>query len=62
MRRFVNSYQLLIIDEMGYLPMNQEQANLFSQIVAKRYERGSLIGTSNLPFGQWVTPWPGMRR
>ena len=33
--------------------MNQEQANLFFQIVAKRYERGSLIVTSNLPFGQW---------
>ncbi len=32
---------------------NQEQANLFFQIVAKRYERGSLIVTSNLPFGQW---------
>lgn len=53
LRRFVNPYRLLIIDEMGYLPMNQEQANLFFQIVAKRYERGSLIVTSNLPFGQW---------
>jgi DNA replication protein DnaC len=53
LRRFVNPYRLLIIDEMGYLPMSQEQANLFFQIVAKRYERGSLIVTSNLPFGQW---------
>lgn len=53
LKRFVNPYRLLIIDEMGYLPMNQKQANLFFQIVAKRYERGSLIVISNLPFGQW---------
>jgi DNA replication protein DnaC len=42
-----------LIDEMGYLPMSREQANLFFQVIAKRYERGSLIVTSNLPFGQW---------
>jgi DNA replication protein DnaC len=33
--------------------MSREQANLFFQVIAKRYERGSLIVTSNLPFGQW---------
>jgi DNA replication protein DnaC len=38
---------------IGYLPMSREQANLFFQVIAKRYERGSLIVTSNLPFGQW---------
>ena len=53
LKRFVNPYRLLIIDEIGYLPMSREQANLFFQVVAKRYERGSLIVTSNLPFGQW---------
>ena len=42
-----------LIDEIGYLPMSREQANLFFQVIAKRYERGSLIVTSNLPFGQW---------
>jgi DNA replication protein DnaC len=42
-----------LIDEMGYLPMSREQADLFFQVIAKRYERGSLIVTSNLPFGQW---------
>ncbi|MFP3434277.1 ATP-binding protein, partial [Paraburkholderia sp. SIMBA_061] len=52
-KRFVNPYRLLIIDEIGYLPMSREQANLFFQVIAKRYERGSLIVTSNLPFGQW---------
>jgi DNA replication protein DnaC len=33
--------------------MNREQANLFFQVIAARYEKGSLIVTSNLPFGQW---------
>ncbi len=48
-----STYRLLIIDEIGYLPMSREQANLFFQVIAARYERGSLIVTSNLPFGQW---------
>lgn len=53
MHRAINSYRLLIVDEIGYLPMNREQANLFFQVIAARYEKGSLIVTSNLPFGQW---------
>jgi DNA replication protein DnaC len=53
LKRFVNPYRQLIIDEIGYLPMGREQANLFFQVIAKRYEKGSLILTSNLPFGQW---------
>jgi DNA replication protein DnaC len=55
MHRAVNAYRLLIIDEVGYLPMSREQANLFFQVVAARYEKGSLIVTSNLSFGQWDT-------
>jgi DNA replication protein DnaC len=53
MHRSINCYRLLIIDEIGYLPMSREQANLFFQVIAARYEKGSLIVTSNLPFGQW---------
>ena len=53
MHRAISAYRLLIIDEIGYLPMSREQANLFFQVIATRYERGSLIVTSNLPFGQW---------
>jgi hypothetical protein len=45
--------KLLIIDEIGYLPFGREQANLFFQVVAKRYEKGSMILTSNLAFGSW---------
>ncbi len=43
----------LILDEFGYIKLNEEQANLFFQIVNKRYETGSIIITSNLPFTQW---------
>lgn len=53
MHRAIKAYRLLIIDEIGYLPMNREQANLFFQVIAALYEKGSLIVTSNLPFGQW---------
>lgn len=53
MHRAVAAYRLLIIDEIGYLPMSREQANLFFQVIAVRYEKGSVIVTSNLPFGQW---------
>jgi DNA replication protein DnaC len=42
-KRITKPYRLLIIDEMGYLSMDQEQANLLFQVVAKRYETGSLI-------------------
>ena len=55
MNRTIKAYRLLIIDEIGYLPMNREQANLFFQVIAALYEKGSLIVTSNLPFGQWDT-------
>jgi len=44
---------LLIIDEVGYIPFEAEAANLFFQLVAARYERASLIVTSNQPFGRW---------
>ena len=55
MHRAIKAYRLLIIDEIGYLPMNREQANLFFQVIAALYEKSSLIVTSNLPFGQWDT-------
>jgi DNA replication protein DnaC len=44
---------LLIIDEVGYIPFEAEAANLFFQLVSARYERASLIVTSNKPFGRW---------
>ena len=59
LRRAVLAYRLLIIDENGYLPMSREQANLFFQVIAKRYEKGSLIEISNLVFGQWDSAFSG---
>lgn len=53
MQRSVLSPKLLIIDEIGYLPFNSQESKLLFEVVAKRYEKGSMILTSNLPFGQW---------
>ena len=44
---------LLIIDEVGYIPFDGEAANLFFQLISARYERASVIVTSNKPFGRW---------
>ena len=52
LHRTVAMPKLLIIDEIGYLPFGREQANLFFQVVAKRYEKGSMI-LLNLAFGSW---------
>ena len=48
MKRSFMSPSILIIDEVGYLPLQRNQANLFFQVIAKRYETGSIILTSNL--------------
>ena len=47
--------KLLVVDEIGYLPFGRDEANLFFNVVAKRYERGSMVLTSNLPFTQWAS-------
>ncbi len=44
---------LLIIDEVGYIPFEAEAANLFFQLISARYERASVIVTSNKAFGRW---------
>ncbi len=47
-------YGLIIVDEVGYLPFEQDAANLFFQLVSSRYEHASLVLTSNLPFSGWA--------
>jgi len=59
--RTLSRYSLLIIDEIGYLPLHREQAHLFFQIVAARYEKASTIMTSNLSFGAWDQAFAGDR-
>ena len=49
----IRRYKLIIIDEVGYIPFDQDAANLFFQLIASRYEQGSVMVTSNLPFGRW---------
>jgi len=44
---------LLVIDEIGYLPIDRVGANLFFQLISRRYERGPMILTSNQGFGSW---------
>ena len=51
--RRLGRYPLIVIDEVGYIPFEPEAANLFFQLVSARYERASLIVTSNKPFGRW---------
>lgn len=53
MQRSVLAPRLLIIDEIGYLPFTAHESKLLFDVIAKRYEKGSVILTSNLPFGQW---------
>ena len=47
--------KLLIVDELGYLPFEPNAAHLFFQLVSRRYERGSLLITSNRSVGEWGT-------
>ena len=53
LNRIISHSKLLIIDELGYLPINKIQANYLFQIISKRYENNSIIITSNLNFGLW---------
>jgi DNA replication protein DnaC len=46
--------KLLVIDEIGYIPIDRHGAHLFFQLISRRYERGAIILTSNQSFGQWA--------
>ena len=47
--------KLLIVDELGYLPLEPDAAHLFFQLVSRRYERGAMLVTSNRSVGEWGT-------
>jgi len=49
----LNRYRILVVDEVGYLPFDTAAASLFFQLVASRYETGSILLTSNLVFSRW---------
>jgi DNA replication protein DnaC len=55
LQRQLASYKLLIIDELGYVPLSQTGAELLFEVFSQRYERGATIVTSNLPFDEWTS-------
>lgn len=51
--RLYTTPRLLVIDEIGYVPIDRHAAHLFFQLISRRYERGAMVLTSNRGFGQW---------
>ncbi len=47
-------FKLLIIDELGFVPLSKTCAELLFRIISQRYERGSILITTNLPFDEWT--------
>ncbi len=54
LQRQLAGYKLLIVDELGYVPLSPTGAELLFETISQRYERGSIIVTSNLPFDEWT--------
>jgi DNA replication protein DnaC len=61
LKRSLASYKLLIIDELGYVPLSSTGAELLFEVFSERYERGSTIVTSNLPFDEWTSVFSSER-
>ena len=53
--------ELVVLDELGYLALPDGAAELVFQVLSERHERGSLIVTTNLPFGEWTKVFPDAR-
>lgn len=54
LKKKLMNYGLLIIDELGFVPFSKSGAELLFEVFSSRYEQGSVIVTSNLPFGEWT--------
>ena len=57
LQRQLAGYKLLIIDELGYVPLSQTGAELLFEVFSQRYERGSTLVTTNLPFVSRIWTW-----
>jgi DNA replication protein DnaC len=55
LQRQLAGHKLLIVDELGYVPLSQTGAELLFEVFSQRYERGATIVTSNLPFDEWTS-------
>ena len=54
LQRQMSRLNLLIIDEMGFVPLSRTGAELLLEVFSQRYERGSVMVTTNLPFDEWT--------
>ena len=54
LQRRLARVKLLIIDELGFVPLSKTGAELLFEVFSQRYERGSVLVTSNLPFDEWT--------
>jgi DNA replication protein DnaC len=61
LQRQLAGYKLLIVDELGYVPLSPTGAELLFEVFSQRYERGSTIVTSNLPFDEWTSVFASER-
>src|SRR5208283_3079121 len=61
LQRQLAGYKLLIIDELGYVPLSPSGGELLFEVFSQRYERGSTIVTSNLPFDEWTSVFASER-
>jgi DNA replication protein DnaC len=61
MLSMLDRMDLLLVDELGYLSFTRSGAELLFQVFADRYERGSILITSNLPFSEWASIFQGER-
>ena len=62
--RLVGRYSrldLLVLDELGYLPLDKADAELVFQVLSERHEQRALVLTTNLPFAEWTTVFPDPR-
>jgi predicted outer membrane lipoprotein len=59
LQKHLNTVKLLIVDELGYVPFTAVGSELLFEVFSQRYERGSTIVTSNLPFDEWTSVFGG---
>lgn len=54
LQKQIAGYKLLIVDELGFVPLSKTGAELLFELISQRYERGATLITSNLPFDEWT--------
>ena len=60
-QKMLSGFELLIIDELGFVPLSKTGAELLFEVFSRRYERSSTLVTSNLPFNEWTEAFQSER-